>query len=158
MSPNVAAFVKLLSAAAQQSMAVTGIPASFTLAQGGLESTWGTSKLATQANNLFSVKADPSWKGAVFSIPTREFLNGQWTTVNANWRKYATWLDCLNDHALFFKLNPRYAKCWLETTGIGWSQAVAAAGYATDPLYSSKLIATITSNNLTQFDKVQNVP
>lgn len=65
---------------------------------------------------------------------------------------YADWQACFDDRALFFKSNPRYAKCFLETTGAGWARAAARAGYATDPKYPEILIAVMDGRKLTQFD------
>lgn len=149
------AFINLLAAAAQECQRETGIPASFTLAQAALESGWGASKLANQARNLFGVKADRAWKGEVLEMPTTEVVRGKRITVTAKWRVYPSWAACLLDRANFFRLNPRYGKCWGETTGEGWAQAVAAAGYATDPDYAKKLIATIRSRNLTRFENLE---
>jgi flagellum-specific peptidoglycan hydrolase FlgJ len=153
-SAKVTTFLNMLRESAQASMKETGIPASFTLAQGALESNWGTSELCRMAMNIFGVKADKSWTGLTYSIQTREFLKGQWVSVPAVWRRYSNYLACLNDHAKFFQDNPRYKDCFKETTGEGWALAVAKAGYATDPDYAQKLIATIKANNLTIFDVV----
>ena len=135
----------------------TDIPASFTIAQAALESGWGTSKTAAMAHNLFNIKADKSWHGPVYQMSSTEYVGGNNVLVPANWRMYLDWLSCMNDRAAFFRANPRYAKCFSETTGEGWCRAVAAAGYATDPDYAQKLIVTIRARNLTQFDKPKEV-
>ena len=122
------------------------------MAQAALESTWGQSQLAKQARNLFSVKADPSWKGATYNLGTGEVLDGKEVFVPASWRKYSTWGECMDDHVKFFKVNRRYAPCWKEGTGEGWAKAVAKAGYATDPDYAKKLIAVMNGRNLQRFD------
>jgi len=101
------------------------------------------------------VKADAGWRGAVTVIQTREWLKGQWVVVPAKWRCYQNWLECLEDHAEFFKHNPRYAGCFQEATGEGWARAVAAAGYATDPEYAEKVVGVIRSHNLGQYDEPQ---
>ena len=44
----------------------TGIPASVTLAQRLLESYYGTSKLATEANNHFGIKCKTYWTGRTY--------------------------------------------------------------------------------------------
>ena len=31
------------------------------------------------------------------TLPTREFLNGEWTTVGANWIEYPDWRSCFAD-------------------------------------------------------------
>lgn len=151
MTPE--AFLDMLVGPAQECQRKTGIPASFTLAQAALESTWGRSELANRGRNLFGVKADASWHGAVVVINTGEHLNGKDVIVSAKWRCYATWQECIDDRAKFFQDNPRYADCFKETTGPGWCRAVAAAHYATDPAYAAKLIGIIAGRNLTRFDK-----
>lgn len=145
-------FIAALAPAARASMLKTKIPASFVIAEGALESAWGASQLAAQALNLFGVKADAAWHGDVLTMQTREFMHGQWAMVPARWRKYANWQGCIDDHADFFRQNPRYTKCFLETTGEGWAHAVAAAGYATDPAYADKIIAVIRGHSLASFD------
>lgn len=152
MKPD--AFLDMLIGPARACHRATGIPASFTLAQAALESAWGSSKLAQSGCNLFGVKADKSWRGAVTMMPTREFVNKKPVMEMAKWRCYKDWDECLTDHALFFRQNKRYAKCFAETTGEGWARAVAAAGYATDPDYAAKLIATMHARNLARFDKL----
>jgi len=71
---------------------VTGLPASFKVAEAAMESGWGRSQLASQGKKLFGVKADPSCHGDVMTINTREFLHGTWVMVPARWQKYADWM------------------------------------------------------------------
>lgn len=145
-------FLDMLLPAAQECQRLHGIPASFTLAQAALESSWGASKLANSGCNLFGVKADPAWHGPVTVIQTREVLNGQSVMVPAKWRCYVDWRECLDDRAAFFQRNKRYAACFNQTTGEGWARAVAAAGYATDPDYAEKVIGVMRGRNLDRFD------
>jgi flagellum-specific peptidoglycan hydrolase FlgJ len=144
------AFLDRLLPAAQACHHQFGIPASFTLAQAALESSWG---LRAPGNNLFGVKADAGWHGATVDVPTHEFVKGQSVATTCKFREYPDWDACLADHAAFFKANPRYAACFHQTTGEGWARAVAAAGYATDPQYADKLIATMRARNLSRFDQ-----
>ena len=150
MTPD--SFIAAISPAACTSMHATKIPASFTIAEGALESGWGASQLAQQAFNLFGVKADPSWHGATLTMQTREFLNGQWVMVPALWRKYPDWLGSITDHAQFLLTNPRYRPAFAYTCGINFAQAIAAAGYATDPNYAAKIIAIIKAHSLSALD------
>jgi len=153
---NKTAFITLIAAGAQESMRATGVPASFTIAQAALESAWGESGLTKSAMNLFGIKADKGWKGPTVTIPTREYVDGKWVTVPALWRKYLSWAECLTDHAQFFIVNKRYAPAFKHTDNAEqFAIAIADAGYATDPQYSAKVIATIRSNNLTTFDKLE---
>lgn len=146
-------FIATIAPAARASAKLTGIPASFTIAQAALESRWGTSKVASMACNLFDIKADKSWHGAIYRMASTEHINGKDVLVPADWRMYPNWQACFDDRAQFFKTNPRYAACFKETTGAGWARAVAAVHYATDPDYASKLISTIRARNLTQYDQ-----
>jgi len=142
-------FIAALSGPAQASMATTAIPASFVVADAALESGWGGH---CPGFNLFGIKADPSWTGAVTTQQTHEVVNGQTITITANFRAYADWLSSLNDHATFLMTNPRYQPAFAYTTGALFAQAVAAAGYATDPQYAQKIIEIITAHNLGMLD------
>lgn len=145
-------FIALIAPAAKASAAISGIPASFTVAEAALESGWGESLLAREAKNLFGVKADAAWHGDVLTLNTREYLRGTWVMVPARWRKYADWQGCMDDHAAFLRQNRRYAACFACRDGEGFARAVAAAGYATDPLYADKLIAVMRGRQLGQLD------
>jgi flagellum-specific peptidoglycan hydrolase FlgJ len=146
-------FIAALRDPARASAVKSKIPASFTIAQAALESGWGKSELATRGFNLFGVKADAPWKGDILTMPTREFLQGAWVTVAARWRRYPDWLACLDDHAAFLMKNPRYHLAFLTTTPEAFAKAIAAAGYATDPAYAGKIIATINAHNLKELDQ-----
>jgi flagellar protein FlgJ len=145
------AFLGMLAAAAQDCQRRTGIPASLTLAQAALESSWGS---RAPGNNLFGIKADAGWKGATVDVPTHEVAQGQSIAITAKFRRYSSWLDSMVDHAQFLLANPRYAACRKETTGAGWARAVAAAGYATDPEYAQKLLDIMRARNLAFYDQV----
>lgn len=145
-------FIALIGPAAQASRLQTGIPASFVVAQAALESGWGESGLAKRAKNLFGIKADRTWAGQRITLNTREFLNQQWVVIPADWRAYPDWQACLVDHGQFLRRNKRYAACFACTTGKTFAQAVAKAGYATDPRYADKLIAMIDKYQLEALD------
>lgn len=143
-----AEFIAALLPAAKACEAATGIPAGFTVAQAALESAWGGSQLARMAKNLFSVKADRGWHGPVYMHDSSEVVNGNRVMLPANWRLYSTWQECIDDRSNFFRSNPRYAHCFEQKTGEGWAKAVQAAGYATDPDYAHKIIATMRAHGL----------
>lgn len=144
-----AAFINLLLPAAQACQRATGIPTSFTLAQAALESGWGA---RAPGNNLFGVKADRSWKGKTVDVPTHEVVKGKRIFITDKFRAYTDWAECMADRARFFKVNPRYAACFKETTGEGWARAAAKAGYATDPHYAETLIKVMRGRNMSQYD------
>lgn len=150
MSPE--DFIAQIGPPAQASWKLTGIPASFTVAEAALESGWGKSQLAQEAFNLFGVKADPSWHGEVLSLPTREYLHGKWIMVQARWRKYSDWSGSIGDHAAFLRSNPRYSTAFQTTDAIAFTRAIAEAGYATDPNYAKKIGDVIHDRNLLALD------
>ncbi|MGX7104131.1 glucosaminidase domain-containing protein [Globicatella sanguinis] len=133
------------------------IPASLTGAQAALESGWGTSSLARAPhNNQFGIKASADWTGRVVKMPTKEYLNGSWTTVNADFRAYDDINDSVADHAKFFTSTEwrksNYKAVIGETDYKKACYAVKAAGYATDPDYASKLINIIEKYKLYEWD------
>ena len=145
------AFIGMLAQAAQDCQRKTGIPASITLAQAALESSWGE---RAPGNNLFGIKADKSWTGPTVDVPTHEVAHGQRIAVTCPFRRYSSWLDSMVDHAQFLLKNPRYAKCFKQTDGAGWARELQAAGYATDPDYAKKLIDIMRGRNLAFYDQV----
>jgi len=146
-------FISQIAPAAIDSMKQTGIPASFTIAEAALESGWGNSILALGGYNLFGVKADRTWTGETIDMRTREFLNNTWTMILARWRKYSGWAESIADHAAFLRSNPRYSDAFTASGGVEFAQRVAAAGYATDPVYAEKLKAIILAHGLDHFDE-----
>ena len=142
-------FLDMLAPPAQACQRTSGIPASFTLAQAALESGWGAK---APGCNLFGIKADKLWKGPVVMVSTHEVIAGKRIGIDDAFRCYKNYGEALADRAAFFKRNPRYAKCFAETTGHGWARAVAAAGYATAPNYADILIAVMDGRNMTRYD------
>lgn len=141
-------FIAAIAPAAKVSALKTKVPASFTTAEAALESGWGAH---CPGFNLFGVKAS-GWTGPVTIQRTREYLNGAWTFVDARFRAYTDWLGSIEDHAQFLLTNPRYKPAFAYTTGALFAKAVAAAGYATDPQYATKIIQIITAHNLGMLD------
>ena len=86
------------------------------------------------------------------TLPTKEFIKGQWVVVPAKWRKYESWQASIDDHAAFLRRNPRYKDCFACTTAQAFAKALSQAGYATDPAYSDKVIGLIKQHNLLALD------
>lgn len=59
-----------------------------------LESGWGLSRLAREANNLFGQKQDRGHTEGIgtLTVPTREFLHGKWVVVDADWVRFPDWV------------------------------------------------------------------
>jgi flagellum-specific peptidoglycan hydrolase FlgJ len=145
-------FIAQIAPGAQECMRVTKIPASVTIAQAALESGWGRK---APGNNLFGIKADKSWTGPVVEFDTHEVIKGKSVPIVAKFRAYANWADCLVDRGKFLLTNKRYAPAFLHSDNAEqFTLAIAAAGYATDPNYAAKVIATIRARKLADFDKL----
>ena len=147
------AFIQAIGPGAQASMKLTGIPASVMIAEAALESAWGESNLSQTGKNLFGVKADASWTGPTISLPTREFIRGEWVEENAIWRAYSSWADCITDHARFFFDNPRYKPALAQReNAYEFAWQLQDCGYATDPKYAVKLNSIRSEWKLASWD------
>src|SRR5699024_1853293 len=128
---------------------------SVTAAQAILESARGTSELARNANNLFGIKGN--YNGKSYTINTKEYLNGRWTTVDAAFKKYPSFSESIKDHEAFFTSTPwrtkNYAAVFSATDYKSQAKALQSSGYATDPQYANKLINLIESEGLASWDK-----
>lgn len=148
-------FVQSHEAAAQRVARESGIPASYMLGQAGHETGWGKSEIrgdnGSNSFNLFGIKATGGWTGKVAEITTTEYIDGIPRKVKAKFRAYDSYEDSFRDYARLITENPRYAKA-MQSTGNARSYAAALqnAGYATDPLYASKLSRAIESARAAQ--------
>jgi flagellar protein FlgJ len=134
----------------------TGVPFLATLSQAALESSWGKH---APGNNFFGIKADSSWTGDTQELNTHEVVNGKSVAVKALFRKYDSPADSFIDHGNFLLQNKRYAGAFQAQTTQDFIQAIADAGYATDPKYATKLnkIVDMLSGNNTIATILHNV-
>lgn len=114
--------------------------------EAALESAWGQSHLAAQGNNLFGQKqSHPPLDGSsTLMLPTREFLNGAWVTVQANWVGFADWASCFKARmTLLQRLGntyPDYKAALNATTGEQFITAVSHT-WSTDPQRAGKVLS-----------------
>jgi N-acetylmuramoyl-L-alanine amidase len=142
-------FIGKIAQTAVAGMRESRVPASLIIAQAILESSWGTSELATKANNLFGIKG--SGPAGSYRRVSAEYVNGQKIQKASDFKKYNSWAESIRDHTEFL-LKPRYVK----VIGADWKTAcreVYAAGYATDPQYPQKLMRLIEQYKLYEYDK-----
>ena len=125
----------------------TGVPASITLAQGMIESDFGRSMLAREANNHFGIKCHSDWKG--------ETIRHNDESRNECFRKYQKPEESFYDHSDFLKSESRYSFLFdLDPTEYkAWARGLKKAGYATNPDYANMLIKKIEENSLWHFDQ-----
>lgn len=161
-------FVEKISNLAAEDMKTSGILASVTAAQACLESGYGTTELAKNANNLFGMKTTLSnntwasvWDGkSKYTKKTNEQTkDGTVYVVTADFRKYADILTSIKDHSCYLNgaMNgkvKRYAGLSGCTDYKTAAQIIKNGGYATDVKYVDKICSLIERWNLTRFDKL----
>jgi flagellum-specific peptidoglycan hydrolase FlgJ len=112
--------------------------------EAALESSWGNSQLAREGNNLFGMKQHAHPIYGTMTLPTREFLLGDWKQVTAKWVSYPDWRSCFVDRlATLQRLSnafPHYkaaidaqdAKTYITEVSQTWS---------TDPRRAEKILS-----------------
>lgn len=148
------AFIELQSDMAVREMWRTGIPASITLAQAIVESSWGKGPLAVKGNNYFGIKCNNNWSGDTMYQEDDDYKNGK--LVPSCFRVYASVEESYIDHSNFLVEGARYSALFkLSSTDYkGWAKGLKAAGYATDRRYAEKLIEKIEAYQLFQYDRI----
>jgi flagellum-specific peptidoglycan hydrolase FlgJ len=115
--------------------------------EAALESNYGLSGLARDDNNLFGMKLHshpdhPEW--GQHSLPTREFENGQWISINSNWMSYPDWAACFRDRmgTLYRLANlfPHY-KAALSAPDAESYIAEVSKTWSTDPNRGAKVLS-----------------
>lgn len=131
---------------AMEEMRTHKIPASITLAQGCLESSYGNSRLSSEGNNHFGIKCKKSWTGKVMYEDD--------DAVGECFRAYDDAASSYRDHSLFLHNNQRYAFLFQLSISDyeGWAYGLRKAGYATNPRYPQMLINMIKKYNLAKYD------
>jgi flagellum-specific peptidoglycan hydrolase FlgJ len=150
----------------------SGILASVSMAQFILESGYGKSELAQNANNCFGMKSSlsgNSWVGSawdghsVYTMQTGEQnTDGSYVTVTADFRKYGSIEDSIADHSAYLlgamngskKRYEGLAGCTDYKKAV---QIIKDGGYATSLDYMQNLCRVIEQWNLTQFDVAASV-
>jgi flagellar protein FlgJ len=148
---HVEAFVSRLLPAAQRASEASGVPAQLIMAQAALESGWGKREIrmedGSSSFNVFGIKADRGWKGAVAESATTEFVNGAPQKTRAAFRAYGSYDEAFADYAKFLSNNPRYAGVVATRDPAEAAHGLQRAGYATDPEYGGKLVRIMRQMN-----------
>ncbi len=139
------AYINNYKEIAIEEMLRTGVPASIKLAQGILESQFGESPLAKNANNHFGIKCKTEWTG--------EKTYQDDDAKGECFRVYPSAEQSYRDHSDFLKTRPHYSFLFkLEPTDItGWAYGLKRAGYATSATYPEKLLRVIEDYKLHQY-------
>jgi hypothetical protein len=131
----------------------SGIPASIILAQGILESSFGTSDLANRSNNHFGIK----WKGDpsvryVYSFDDDYDKYGK--HIPSKFIKYGTVEESYHHHTDFLLKRPNYRVLFKYKANdfVNWAWGLRDCGYSTDKDYAVQLIRLIRKYDLHEFD------
>ncbi len=146
------AFVQTLWPHAQRAAARLGISPRAIIAQAALETGWGRHQICHDDGrasfNLFGIKGGRSWQGERVEVPTTEFIAGQPQRLRDHFRSYPDLPSALADYEALLN-RPRYDGVRAAGTDEAASaEALAAAGYATDPRYADKLKAIMRGPTL----------
>jgi hypothetical protein len=144
------AFINQIAPGAMAAQQRYGVPASVTIAQAIEESDWGQSELAVQDHNLFGIKGNGP-AGAV-TLPTQEYADGQWETINASFRVYHNIAESIADHAVLLATSGYYQRAMADRAVPDAFANDLTGVYATDPEYGANLIALMRLYNLYRFD------
>jgi LysM repeat protein len=123
----------------------TGIPASITLAQGILESQFGESDLAVNANNHFGIKCKTEWTGqkTYHDDDLKQECFRVYPSAEDSYKDHSNFLMTRDWYAFLFKLEP--------TDDNGWAYGLKKAGYATEKDYPQRLLKLINDYQLQQY-------
>lgn len=162
---NSEAFIRMVAPLAVREMGRSHVLASVTIAQACLESAYGESELAKEANNLFGMKTvlsgntwDSVWQGDSYEKETKEQdKDGREYTITASFRKYPDINSSIVDHTMYL-LGARDGDTY-RYTGLSGEKdykraagIIKAGGYATDLSYVDKLCRLIEAWGLTRYD------
>jgi flagellum-specific peptidoglycan hydrolase FlgJ len=144
------AFISAVAPGAMAAQQRWGVPAAVTIAQAIEESGWGQSGLAANYHNLFGIKG--SGPAGSVTLPTQEFENGQWVTIDAPFRAYHNNAESIADHAELLATSGYYTRAMADRAVPDAFANDLTGVYATDPDYGANLIAMMKLYNLYQYD------
>lgn len=111
---------------------------SLMIAHSALESNYGTSKLSFKYNNYFGIKAKVGQPHV--TLPTKEYQNGQYITVNAKFAKFQDKQACFDYYAKLLSHSNRYNNVAHQSNYQTAAINLSKDGYATDPDLAQKII------------------
>jgi len=148
-------FIETIAPICKEHMQRHRILASLTIAQAVLEGfrADGTdlTELAKNYYNIFGIKGTGPAGSAL--LWTNEWDGKQMVRVQAPFRCYHSWEESISDHTELFTSLQRYNNLIGEFDYQRACLLVQKDGYATDPNYTSKLVAIIETYGLTRYDQ-----
>ena len=141
-------FVSALTADAKRVQEKINVPFEVVIAQAALETGWGQKVIKTESgtssNNLFNIKADSRWAGDKTHKETLEFENGAMVKKREPFRVYDSIGQSVNDYVNLLTGSERYQDALEKSENVEqFLHGLQSAGYATDPNYAKKIMATL---------------
>ena len=147
---NVKKFIKMAISGAKKVSVKYKIPVSIIIAQAGHETGWN---LKPKGNAFYGEKSHGS-TGPSVTFTTHEVINGKKVKIQDKFKKFANYAAAADGYGKFLSTNKRYKACFsYSKRPYKFADAVAAAGYATDPNYAKKLKRILKSFYLTDYDR-----
>lgn len=154
-------FIKQISVLVQKYVEIYGYPfASPIIAQACLESGYGTSELAVNANNFFGIKYStakrvPSSKGFYIKVGSEQKADGSYVSSVMKWCKFNSMEDCVKGYFEFLNNGyGRYNNLKTAKSPEQYIDLIRADGYATSLKYIQNVKNTLRTNDLTKYDGV----
>lgn len=158
-SPSVEEFIGEIAETARKLGADNDLYASVMIAQAILESKSGQSGLAASPNyNLFGIKGQYQ-NDSVILETQEDDGTGNLTTIQAEFRKYASYEESLKDYVNLLRngvsWNKQFYTSVFKSNTASYKDAThfLTGTYATDSKYNEKLNALIAQYDLVQYDK-----
>jgi flagellum-specific peptidoglycan hydrolase FlgJ len=154
-------FIEEISVLIQKYIKIYGYPfASPIIAQACLESGYGTSELAVNANNFFGIKYStakrvPSSKGYYVKVGSEQNADGSYVSSVMKWCKFDSMEDCVKGYFEFLNNGyGRYANLKTAKSPEEYLKLIRTDGYATSLQYIYNVKKTMNDNHLTKYDGV----
>jgi flagellum-specific peptidoglycan hydrolase FlgJ len=128
------------------------LPPSIILSQAILESGWGRSRLATEHNNLFGIKAGAEQAGVDY--PTLEASAAGVQVVRQRFRSYASPAMSIEGHGALLSRDRRYSAARAHRGNWRPFLTELAPVYASDPHYARRITEIITRYKLDRWDAI----
>ncbi|GLX77654.1 flagellar rod assembly protein/muramidase FlgJ [Thalassotalea insulae] len=141
-------FVSALTEPAKRVEQKLNVPFQVVIAQAALETGWGQKIIKTpqgqSSNNLFNIKADSRWSGDKAHKETLEYQQGAMVKKREPFRVYQNISESINDYIDFLSSSDRYQGALEKAHNVEhFLHGLQSAGYATDPNYAKKIMATL---------------
>ena len=147
-------FIAQMMPLAKRAADQLGIDPKYLLSQAALETGWGQHLIRDNQGrnsfNLFGIKANEGWSGAVATVNTLEYRDAMPVQERANFRAYSSYAESFEDYVSFISQQGRYSQALQAAENPQqYLQELQQAGYATDPDYAKKIINIANSSSFT---------